>query len=170
LVLAFVLGVMGCAEASGTGGTGGRGQIPSEEAATPEECEYLGGGGDDTIACDYLTVDFSAALPTNGLEVEATSSAGDTFTPERLDEWMDPLPDEPALFLTLNELETLVLGFTITRIAKQPHYSPEELAVFVKVDNAVLADETLEPSYTCVELTGDDWCWQGAAMTLDVSP
>ena len=40
----------------------------------------------------------------------------------------------------------------------------------MKVDEAVRADETFEPSYTCVELTSDDWCWQAAPLTIDVSP
>lgn len=76
----------------------------------------------------------------------------------------------PALILSLDASETQATGFTITRITEQPQYSPAEISVLVTVDDTVVADATLEASYTCVELTSDDWCWRAAPLTLDVSP
>jgi hypothetical protein len=174
LILAAALG-LGCGSSGsggfgGTGGGGGRVQIPSEEATTPGECEFLGAGGADAVPCDYVTVDFSTPLAAAGLTVEATIGAEEPLiSTEPPPAWELP-PTDPALFLSLDETETLATGFTITRIAEQPHYAPAEISVVVALDGAVVADTTLAPSYTCVELTSDDWCWQGLPLTLEVSP
>ena len=39
----------------------------------------------------------------------------------------------------------------------------------VRIDGQVVADEMIEPTYTCVELTVDDWCWKGAPQTIVVT-
>jgi hypothetical protein len=166
LVLLACSSIDGVGGAGGTGGVGGRRQIASDQAKTPEECGWLGGGGSDLVPCDYLTVEFSTPLATAGLGIEATTNTGDVLTPSS----PDVVPPDPALILSLDASETQVAGFTITRIIGQPHYSPAEISVIVTVDEAVVADATLEASYTCVELTSDDWCWQAAPLTLDVSP
>lgn len=162
-------GMGGDGETGGASGAGGRTQIPSEQAQTPEECEWLGAGGDDAWPCDYVTVDFSEPLATSGLSVEVTTSAGDILMPS---EPGDPGPNEPpldpVLFLSLDDAQAT--GFTITRIAEQPHYSPAEFSVTVQLDQMLVADTTLEPSYSCVEITSDDWCWRGEPLTLTVSP
>ena len=154
----------GTRAAPGESAAGGR--IASDQAKTPEECEWLGAGGADAVPCDYLTVEFSKPLATAGLGIEATTSTGDVLTPSSSDDE----PFDPALILSLDASETQATGFTITRITEQPQYSPAEISVVVTVDEAVVADATLEASYTCVELTSDDWCWQAAPLTLDLSP
>ena len=167
----LALAAQGCGKETHGGGSGGsaggQAQIPSDQATTPEECQWLGTGGDDLLPCEYVTVDFSTALPVDGLRVVATTSVGDVLTPtQENDDWP---PLTPSLLLSIGDEETRATGFTIVRAAEQPHYAPAEVAVTVEIDQLAVADQVLEPLYTCVELTGDDWCWKAQALTLTVS-
>jgi len=66
----------------GLGGTGGGGesQIPSSQASTADECKFYGLGGAEAVYCDYVTVEFSQALPMPGVVVEVDTSFGDHLT------------------------------------------------------------------------------------------
>lgn len=150
-------------QASGGGGTM---QIPSEEAMTPEECEYLGVGGADLSYCDYVTVLFSEDVPTADLEITVDTSLGDQFT-------LSGAGADPSMVhleLVAGASSTDAAGFAIVKQTDQPHYSPDEVDVLVTLGQQTIADTEVQPTYTCVEITGDDWCWKGDPVTITVTP
>ena len=50
-----------------------------------------------------------------------------------------------------------------------PHYTPTTVDVVATLDNQIIADSSFSPTYSCVELTGDDWCWMGDTETITVT-
>lgn len=141
-------------------------QIPSDEATSADECVWLGSGGDDLLFCDYVSVNFSEPVSTEGLAIEVTPDVGETLT------LANACPVEPCLGLLPEEASapTEATGFRIVQRAGPPHYSPAELSILVQLDGQTIADTTIMPSYSCVELSCDDWCWQGAPETMTVTP
>ena len=111
-----------------TGGEGG--QIPSDQVTTPEQCEYLGGGGADIRYCDYISADFSEPVTVTGLALEVTTDLGDSLM---LGSGTD---DEPRLELKLNQAETMATGFAIVRAARVPHYTPTTVDVVARLTPA----------------------------------
>lgn len=144
-----------------TGGEGG--QIPSDQVTTPEQCEYLGAGGADYRYCDYISADFSQPVTVTGLVLEVTTDLGDTLMLGA-----DP-NDEPRLELKLDRAETMATGFAIVRGIQMPHYTPTTVNVLATLDNQTIADTSFSPTYSCVEVTGDDWCWMGDPETITVT-
>lgn len=145
------------------GGSGGE-QIPSSEATTAEECAFLGGGGADLVHCDYVTVAFSEPVPTTDLAIEVDTSFGDHLTLATSDPF-----DTPYLAL-IEESAGTATGFTIVDEAVPPHYAPADAAIVVSLAQQVIADTTIAPTYACVEVTSDDWCWKGDPVTITVAP
>jgi len=74
LITAALLGTSAC--------SGGVVSTPSNSSlGTP------GGVGSDVVWCDYVTVEFSEPAPIEGLEIEVSTSLGDTFAVSDLDPW-----------------------------------------------------------------------------------
>lgn len=174
-------GVVGGAGAGGAGGVGGFRQIASEDATSAEECAFLGIGGSDLITCDYNTVEFSSSLDASTLDVEVTTSNGDVLTPWQPTSSPEECPtrqfhgsfelpdDNPVLQLVLDAVCDAA-GFRIIGNTEDPRNSPSELDVLVTVDDEVVVATALEPAYSCVEITSDDWCWRGDPIVIEIAP
>jgi hypothetical protein len=146
---------------SGMGGNGGK--DPST-ITTPEECFFEGEGGNEYVSCDYVSAAFSEPLAVADLGLEVTTDLGDSYTLE------SPTtgPDELALVLDLNDDETMAIGFAIVDVAEEI-YTPTTVDVVVTLDNQTVADTSFSPTFSCVALTTDDWCWMGAPETITVT-
>jgi hypothetical protein len=143
---------------SSSGGTPATGGATSGAAACSCNCV----GGADAIPCDYVTVQFSDSVPTDGLDVEATTSTGDHLILSATGS------GAPELFLQLSPDGSQALGVRITAISGLD-YSPEWVSVSVRQNELPLADGRIYPTYACVHITGDDWCWKAAPETLQLA-
>ena len=97
------------------------------------------------------------------LGLTVSTDLGDTYT-------LAAPGDEPRLMLHLDDDETMATGFAIVRAALLPHYTPTTVNVVVTLAGQTVADTSLSPTYSCVELTGDDWCWMADPETITVTP
>ena len=141
-------------------------QIPSDQATSPEECEYLGDGGANIVPCDYVTVMFSESVPTQDLAIDVDTADGDHF-----DISSDPDAGEVSMRVELDApANTHANGFALSKAIQQPHFSPAYLDVVVRLGQTTIADTRVTPMYSCVEETRFDWCWKGAPVTITVTP
>lgn len=156
---------------AGAGGgattAGGAGGSPAGGAGGSPACLREGSGGNDLLACDYVTVDFSTSAPVSGLAIGVATSDGDHL------ELGAPDPaawgSEPTIMLTLSTDQLQALGFRIVRGAGYPHFSPASLAVAVHLEGVVIGDGVIAPTYACVALSSDDRCLMGAPETLTIT-
>ncbi len=176
LAAAALLITGGCtnqAETGGGAGGGGQTQIPADQASTPEECVFLGFGGSNSHACDVVTVQLSELVALDGLTVAVETSlghslttietppTGGTWAPEgqaKGDPWLETRGDPAdALLLRIN--------------SPPPHYAPDWVEVTLHQGSVELGSERFETlSYSCHDLTVDDWCWEAAPVTLSITP
>jgi hypothetical protein len=155
-------------------GTGGAPALTPAGVTAAEDCHYQAyeiiTGGTDAVGCDYVTVTFSSPVPVETLQIDVTTSIGDTLEASNLDPWADTdeVPSEPELSMDYNEDRTQVLGFSIRKYISD-HYSPEWVEIAMRERDQTIAEATIEPEYFCVAETFDDWCWKAAAETLSVT-
>jgi len=145
------------------GGSGGTAQIPANQASSADECVFHGTGGLDLRFCDYVSVEFSTPLALPDVEVEVDTNTGDHLTSSQQ---VGDLGPTVALF----ESGSNALGFAIRKAAQFPHYSPDWIDVVVHHNGKVVADTKLTPTYSCVKITSDDWCWKSKSEKLEVTP
>ena len=157
---------------STTGGTGGRTCVypyPDPSSITSRaQCDYSGCGGADSVYCDYVVVQFTEPLPITGFDVNVVGIGGsDGGMPT--DAGPGSSGGDPRL--VRDAVTGDVTGFKYTKFAAEPLYSdpPTSLSVVVKENSTTIASVTIQLDYSCVAITGDDWCWQAAPVTLPVT-
>jgi hypothetical protein len=144
------------------GGGGGGEPLEPSDATSPDECVYYGDGGADQHYCQVFTAELSEPIDDQGLTATATTSLGvvsaDPDTP-------------PHVALIGDPVEQVVIVAYAPGPNQTDHYDPEWVEVALERDGATIGTARFERlQYACRADSPDDWCWEAAPVTLEITP